>query len=178
MGKKSEELLRRLRGGLPADEAAVLVREVREEGARERAPKINPHQYKDEYDQRLSDLWFSQRETATVEQKDKVGLAFISHVLGLGDGIAKRFAESNASAYYEVGMRQAHGCQGPGADLPSFWKRVREIFPGVYSDEDTTYLNREGRVEMTCHLLWQLEIPLAEESPILRSLARNALAYK
>lgn len=178
MGKKSKELLRRLRGGLPADEAVVLLREVQEERARERAPKTNPHRYEDERAQRLSDLWFSQRETATVEQKDKVGLAFISHALGLGDGIAKRFAESDTGVYHEVGMQQAHGCQGSNTNLLGFWERVREIFPGAYSDGDITYLSQKSGVEVAFHLLWQLEIPLAEESPILRSLARNTHAYK
>jgi len=81
MGKKIDELMRRLREGLPTNKASILLREVEEEMAREQAPRTNPHQYKDERVQRLSDLWFSQRGTATVEQKDAVGLAYISKVL-------------------------------------------------------------------------------------------------
>ena len=177
MGKKSDELLKRLQEGLPADEALVLLREVEEEGARELAPRTNPHQYKDERSQRLSDLWFSQRETATVEQKNEVGLAYISKVLGLGDDTARRYARGDRNIYHQVGMRQG-GAENYTSDLAGFWARVQTLFPGIYSDEDISFLVAQGGVEATWHLQWQLEIPLAEESPVLRALSINAHAYK
>ncbi len=177
MGKKSDELWRRLKEGLPADEAPTLLREVEEERARERAPKTNPHRYNNERAQRLSDLWFSQQATATVEQKNEVGLAYISKVLGLGDDVAQRFAQGDQIVYDQVGMRQG-GADVYTPDLKGFWARVQEIFPGIYSDEDISFLVERGGVEATWHFQWQLEIPLAEESPVLQALSINAHAYK
>jgi len=177
MGKKSDELLKRLEEGLPADEADVLLQEVEKERARERAPRKNPFQYKDERVQRLSDFWFSQRETATVEQKNGVGLAYISNVLELGDAAAQRFALGDQSVYHQVGMRQG-GAESCKPDLKSFWTKIQELFPGAYTDEDIFFLVEQGGVETIWHFQWQLEIPLAEESPILKALSINAHAYK
>ncbi|MDA2922793.1 hypothetical protein MYX07_06045 [Patescibacteria group bacterium AH-259-L07] len=177
MGKKSDELLRRLKQGLPADEAPALLRDVERERAQEQAPRTNPSQYKDERIQQLSDLWFSQRATATVEQKNEVGLVYISKVLGLGDDVAQRFAQGDQNAYRQVGMRQG-GAENYTPDLESFWARVRELFPGIYRDDDISFLVKQNDVVATWHFLWQLEIPLAAESPILGDLAINAHVYK
>ena len=69
MGKKRDELSRRLQEGLPVAETPTLLKEAEEEKAREQAPEVNPLKYKDPHAQLLSNLWFSQRETATTEQK-------------------------------------------------------------------------------------------------------------
>lgn len=177
MGQKMDEFLRRLQEGCPADEAAVLQREAERERAREREPKRNLLRYRDEHMQRLSDLWFSQRATAAVEQKNAVGLAYISHVLGLGDDAARRFAEGDRNVDHQVGLRHA-GSERYTADLEKFWAQVREIFPGVYTDDDVSFLVEHGGVEATWSFQGQLEIPLAEDSPVLRALLVNAHAYK
>ena len=177
MGNKSNELLKKLQGGLPVTEAPVLLREVEEERAREQAPKVNPHQYQDAHVQQLSDLWFSQRATATVEQKNKVGLAYISKVLGLGDNAARRFAQGDMNIIHQVGMRQG-GAENYNPDLAGFWTRVQEILPEIHSNEDISFLVERGGVQATWHFLWQLEIPLAEESPVLKALSINAHVYK
>ena len=176
MSRKSAKLIKRLREGLPADETHIFLQEVEEERARERAPRINPHKYSDERAQRFSDLWLSQRETATVEQKNEVGLVYISKVLGFGDDVAQRFARGDSDAYHQVGMRQG-GADSYTPDLVGFWEKVRELFPGTYTDEDISFLTQQCCVA-TWHLMWQLEIPLAEESPVLQALSTNAHSYK
>ena len=166
MAKRRDEMLRGLKKG-----------PFIKKSAQEQAPKTNPHQCENKHAQWLSDIWFSQRETATIEQKNEVGLAYISKVLGLGDNIAQRFAQGNESAYCLVGMRQG-GAESYTPDFEGFWARVRELFPGVYSDEDISLLTEQGGVEAAWHFQWQLEIPLAEKSPVLRALAINAHIYK
>lgn len=178
MGVKEEEFFRRSQQeSIPSTEVPTLIRELEEERARERSPKINPFKFDDERAQRLSDLWFSQRETATVEQKDKVGLLYISRVLNLGDEVAKRFAEGDHAVYNQVGLREG-GAISYQPDLQGFWSEMCEVFPNTYSEEDINFLVEQGGVKAAWHLQWQLEIPLAEESPVLRSLAVNAHAYK
>lgn len=173
---KKEELLKRMREGIPVDEAASLVKEVQREEALERAPKENPFRFEDERAQRFSDLWFSQRKIAAVEQKDKVGLAYISKVLGLGDEVVQRFAQGDRHAYHKVGMKQS--AIPTGTDTSEFWKEVGTIFSNVYTDGDIDFLVKEGGIAAVLHFLWQLEVPLAEESPVLGALAVNAHAYK
>jgi len=132
MANRKDKMLRKLKKGL-------FIRR----SAREEAPKMNPHQCEDKHAQQLSDTWFSQRGTATIEQKNQVGLAYISKVLGLGDHVAQRFAQGNENAESLVGMRQG-GAEAYTPDFESFWMRVRKIFPGVYSDEDISFFRRRG----------------------------------
>ena len=151
-------------------------REIQREEVFKRASQENPCYFGDERAQYFSNLWFSQRETATIDQKDKVGLIFISKVLELGDEIAQRFAQTDHSAYRLVGEKQA--AIPIDTDPSDFWQEVRVIFPGVYTDEDVNFLIKRGGIDAILHLLWQLETPLSEKSSILRSLAINAHAYK
>jgi len=173
---KREGFSKGLNEGIPADEVSPRIREIQREEAVERAPKENPYHFEEERAQHFSDLWFSQRKTAAVEQKDRVGLAFISKVLGLGDEIAQRFAQGDRGAYPIVGEKQS--ALPTNIDFSDFWREVREIFPGDYTDEDIDFLAKKGDIDAALHFLWQLELPLAEESPILRSLSINAHAYK
>jgi len=166
MADRKDKMLRRLKKDL-------FIRK----SAREEAPEKNLHQFENKRAQRLSDVWFSQRETATIEQKNQVGLAYISKVLGLGDDVAQRFAQGNESAYCLVGKRQG-GAEAYTPNFEVFWMRVRKLFPGIYSDEDISLLTEQGGVEAAWHFQWQLEIPLAEKSPVLRDLAINAHIYK
>lgn len=153
-----------------------LLREVETERAREKAPKVNPFKFSDPGKQRLSDLWFSQRTTATVEQKDRVGLAYISTVVGLGDEAAQKFAQGDRAIFHEVGLRHA-GSEDYNPDFAAFWREIAKIFPGTYTQEDLNFLANWG-LAATWHLESQIEIQQAEESPVLRSLALNAHAYK
>lgn len=177
MGQKADELLGRLReGGVSIEESSALLWEVRREEAVEKAPNENPSHFEDEREQRLSDLWFSQMTTASIGQKGRVGLAFIAKFLGLGDDVAEKFAKGDDRAYHAVGLKQS--AITSATDTSQFWEEIQRVFPEDYSDEDIEFLIRKGGVSAVLHLLWQLEIPLAEESPVLRSLARNAHAYR
>jgi len=172
--KKREELLRRLKEGIPIDEVPRLLEEVQREEALEKAPKENLSHFEDEKMQYFSDLWFSQRKTASVEQKNQVGLAYISKTLGLEDEIAQKFAQGDREAYHSVGMAQS---AMSGCNLISFWSRVSQIFPNIYDHTDIRYLDSQG-IGAVFHFKWQLEVLFAEDSPILCSLAVNAHAYK
>lgn len=176
MGEKVEEFLRRIKEGIPVDEAPALLQAVQEEQARERAPEKNPHKFNDPRTQKFSDLWFLQRETATVEQKDRVGLAYISKVLGLGSEVARRFARGDREANHQVGIKQSGVPLKTGTS--AFWQEMREVFPDVYTDEDAVLLTSEHGIFAVSHFIWQLEISFAETSPVLHDLSINAHAYK
>lgn len=168
-------MLRRLGEGVSIDEAGILVRNAREERARERSPKTNLNKFKDPLAQRLSDLWFNQMSSASVEQKDRVGLAYISKFLGLGEEVARKFTEEDPDAWHQVGLKQS---AVPQTDATDFWREVSQIFPDTYSEDDIGFLIKDGGVAGVLQYIGQLEIPLAWESPILRSLSINAHSYK
>lgn len=172
--KKREELLKKLRKGIPVDDVPQLLDEIQREEALEKAPKENPFHLGDKRMQHFSDLWFSQRRTATVEQKNRVGLAYISKALGLGDEVAQEFAQGDDAAYHIVGNMQS---ALPCLDLRPFWQEIKKIFPESYTDEDVEFLATFD-ILVVLHFKWQLEVLFAEDSSILSSLAVNAHAYK
>lgn len=169
---KREEFWKRLRHGIPVGEVGQILDEVQREEALEKVPKKNMHRFENERIQHFSDLWFSQRKTASAEQKNKVGLAYVSRALGLGDEIAQKFAQGEAT--HEVGLAQS---SIPRLDLLPFWQEVQKIFPDTYTDDDVEFLSFYS-AEAVLHLVWQLDVIFAEDSPILRSLHINAHAYK
>ena len=173
---KKEELIEQLKEGISVEKIHPLIEEAQRENILSKAPKSNLCSFEDKRAQLFSDLWFSQRKTATVEQKDKVGLVFISKALDLGDEIAQKFAQGDHGTYRAVGEKQS--AIPTNTDLSGFWQKVKEIFPGVYTNEDMSFLIKEGGIDAVLHFVRQIEVTLAEESPILRSLATNAHAYK
>ena len=134
--------------------------------------------------QRLAAFWTHLRLTVTLEQKDQVGLAYLSHVLAFGDDVAERLTrEADLEIQHQVGRRQGGWQSDPYTpDLKAFWERVREIFPGTYSQEDISFLVEKGGLEGVFEFLWQLEPwpldPDLHRSSVLWKLMLNALAYK
>jgi len=174
MGKAKEEFMKRLRQGIPTGEVGPLVEAVEAERAREDFPKTNPVRVKDPRAQRLYNIWFSQCSTATVEQKDKVGLAYIIQYLGFDEQTAQAFTSGDGSARHAIGMKQSNL---PYTNLAEFWNRIREIFPNTYTDEDIAFLT-EGGPAAICTFLNSIEIAMAWDSEVLKALAINAHAYK
>lgn len=107
---------------------------------------LNPFRVSDERLQQFSDLWFFKFPSATKKQKDTAALAFVSYVLELGEEIARRFANGEASAYNEVFKRFSvwGNTQNHIARL-RFWEELARIFPEHgYADDDLYYLTDEG----------------------------------
>ncbi len=170
-----KELFRRLQQGISLEESSLLLEKVEREKALESSPKENPSHFKDAKVQRLSDLWFFQRKTTSSYQKDKIGLAYISDVLELGEEIAQRFAEGDSEAFHFVGMKQS---AIPFTDTSNFWEKIGQIFPETYTEEDINFLIEKGNIGAVLHFLWQIEVPFAEDSSVLRQLRMNAHVYK
>ena len=141
------------------------------------------NEFKNPRARRLSDLWLSQCESVTQEQKDRIGFAYIEKVLNLGKEVAERFVGGDRTAYHEVGMRQG-GAKHYEPDLAGFWEEMRALFPGVYTDEDIDFLVKEGEVGGVWHFIWQLQPSMSAKpwrgafSRILDELHVNAHVYK
>jgi hypothetical protein len=124
-------------------------------------------------------------ERTTAEQKDMVGRAYISRVLGLGDEIAKRFQEianhialggkcfmrDELSIFREVRLR--HSAIPITTDTFNFWQEVKKILP-KYTDHDVSLLSSAGIPVVLNFLSMLLPEPKRSESPVLHILIARA----
>ena len=144
---------------------------------RKRYPEQNLMNLNDERAQQLSNLWWSQGKKAKVGQKNKVGIAYMSRILGIDSEVVRRFIKGDDyEAWRAVGMKQS----GVPSDTDSseFWNEVQNIFPGLHNESDRKFLIEEGGVVGIFHFMFQLDPILNEESPVMRKLNSNAHAYK
>jgi len=177
-------------------------KEIREKSLA-RIPTTNECKFSDVQMQELSDLWFVQRTIAGVNDKDRIGFAYISKALGLGDEVAQRFIKADRQAFHEVGKARLDGIQNKKTenekvyiplwfrntgnpmelsieweknDFRPFWEEIRNIFPDTYSDEDIDFLSQLS-LEAVTHFLLQIEVPFAEDSKVLTFLYHNENHY-
>lgn len=159
--------------------------------SRSRIPEVNDFPGRDPKIRYFSDLWFFQRTTARIEQKEQVGLAYISKYLGLNDKVARAFVSKTKEgrrAYYAIGIarlqmrktnpfffRKSTARNHPKYFRPNiaeFWQKVREIFPDSYRKEDIEFLSELSFMAVENFMLY-LEPTLAEDASINRSLRSN-----
>ena len=91
---------------------------------------------------------------AKKEQKDNVGIAFITNVLKLDEQLAEEFAYGHDYAWQVVGHKQKEGIP-EDVDCSNFWKRVSGIFPNYFSERDVEILSDLGVsliMQFKCHL--------------------------
>ncbi|MDP2930330.1 MAG: hypothetical protein Q8N56_01850 [bacterium] len=147
-------------------------REIREKSLA-RIPATNECKFSDAQLQELSDFWFMQRTIASVSDKDRIGFAYISKALGLGDEVAKKFIKGDRRAFYRVGRARL---KRKKLKVWLFWKEVWNIFPNDYCEEDINFLCQLS-LEAVTHFLYQIETLFAEDSKVLASLFFNENHY-
>jgi hypothetical protein len=123
--------------------------------------------------QLFSYMWSAQCASATIDEKNRIGIAYVTHFLGLGEETAKRFAQGDFDACHEVGMKQG-GLKPSEDNLRDFWEEMRKLFPSSYTNEDIEYLVHGGGISAVLHFLFQL----GGTSPVLHALLVNAHVYK
>jgi hypothetical protein len=127
-----------------------------------------------------NELWKSQAKSASNEQTDKVGLLYITKVLGVDEEIAKRFMKAanigkyDQKAFHIIGLRQ--GGIPCSTDTKAFWEKIQKIFPDQYSEDDIEFLTKKGGVSAVLSMLYQFETTNPTE--FLLSLSKNAHIYK
>jgi hypothetical protein len=134
--------------------------------------------YDDPRVQYLSDKWRNLQYTATPKQKDKVGLAYIAKALGLGDDLAKRFAEGDWEAYETVGQRGNLKEAYKPPDLAGFWARINEIFPVLHTAEETRFLIEDGDESAANAFCYHIAPVMREGSIIMRRISLTFHAWK
>ena len=128
--------------------------------------------------QLLSDLWRSQRDNLSIEQKNDIGYAYLKHIIGADESTIESFiADSNFKSDEFIGLRQG-GAKPRREDYESYWNEINRITPGVYTEENLSFLIKEGGIMSVCHMLFQIEDILNEQSSVMRNININAHTYK
>jgi len=123
---------------------------------------------------RFLKLWDYQKRTATVEQKNQIGMLYLLHVLKVDEKTARDFINEDEKAYHKVGMKQS---AMPWDTNRKFWEEVSKIFPRAYTEEDIEWLSANGAmgpITLLCSL-WE-DYP--SDSSVLERLKINAHVYK
>jgi len=66
----------------------------------------NPFKLDDNKAQYFSDLWWNQRDLLTVEQKDRIGINYLTHIL-TNKETTDAFISDEFKEYHQIGLRQA-----------------------------------------------------------------------
>ena len=125
-------------------------------------------------------IWHEQKKTLTIEQKDKIGRAYLKYGVGVDDATIDDFLHNKFNASHSIGMRQAAIDEGKN-DLDSFWKDVASITPESYSGDDITWLITKGRsiaLYQMCLIIdppWEIK---SNGSALIGKIHTNAIAYK
>jgi len=136
----------------------------------------NPIEFEDPKVQYFSDLWWQQRKELTAGQKDNIGRAYLTHIIGADEETVQAFIQGSSRAQDFVGLRQGGAEQRKG-DYSSFWNEVAEITSDVYTREDLSWLIETG-ISSVWHIEFQIEEALRGESLVIRQIRNNAHAYK
>jgi len=122
-------------------------------------------------------LWEKERAFLTIEQGYKIGIAYITEILGLSKEVAERFSRNDSDAYHEVGMRQGGiGRTDRTPNFRAFWQEISSIAPNLCPENDVEFLFEHGDAFGVCWL-----ISLIQETSgatLLSSLRTNAHVYK
>lgn len=135
-----------------------------------------------------------ERKKPTIEQKNKVGLVFITKILGLGDEIANKFAEiakrykpyalNGGLDQYDLEITHKVGIKlsaiPANIECCDFWQEIENVFPGYNLDYDLPLLRTHG-IDRVLEFIFYLMGPwwvIFPDSPILRLLRVTGHAYK
>jgi len=129
----------------------------------------------------FNELWRKQSlnlEGITTEQRDKIGVAYLSHIIGVDEGTIDAFLGKGEigeqlKADDVIGRRQG-GAEKRKEDYENFWREVTETNPCVYSQTDLSWLIENAGIFGVFSMVWHLQCG----SDVLDRIATNAHAYK
>ena len=128
----------------------------------------------DERADMFREMWREQRDLLRIEQKDTIALSYLKNIV-VDEETADKFIHGDMDADYKVGSIHSGSKEGT-KDYFSFWSEVSEISEG-YSEEDVRWLSKTGYYGVS-EMMFTIEPPSIEVSPIMRLIRTNMHAYK
>jgi len=119
----------------------------------------------------------------SVAQKNRIGLAYLTNIVGADKEIIRGFLKGEFNAHYFVGMRQCGDDEGrtPAGEMKSdyngFWKDVRVIDSGNVL-EDLPNLASDGEVEVKILLSGLNSNQLKKQARVINLIQENACMYR
>jgi hypothetical protein len=114
-------------------------------------------------------------QKATKEQKDNIGIAFITKILRLDGKLAEEFVYGHNYAWEIVGHKQKEGIP-TNADCANFWKRISEIFFGYFSENDVKILSEQG-IDLVAQFKYYLNLR-EPKSNVLEMIEKSPFAVE
>lgn len=123
----------------------------------------------------ILDKWWKLGGSTPVEERDQVGIAYISTYLDLGEEVAESFSKLSLNAFSVVGKAQREFKQ---EDTNPFWSRIYELFPDLHMQEEFDFLTTGSGLVIRNNVLrfmktFEAENLTQEPSRVLRDLTRN-----
>ena len=160
----------------------IQLRPQQEERIAEIISNVRKQPLKDEQAQRLYEHWIQDAPQIPSETKDRIGILWMTKILGVSDDVADRFIEREDDAWSEVGNLHS-GLKAKAHDAEGFWRETDKLVPDFLSEKDLNYLisvddDGSGAWSMICTFDNIGMIHLESASSVLRSLGNNAHVYK
>ncbi len=136
----------------------------------------NPRRFSDPNAQYFSDLWFYQAPDLSAEQLDKLGKAYLKHILGVNDEIIGKYVERKGNAENIIGMKMAG--RDRKDDYSNYWKEVSEITEREYSSDDLEWLAKDAGDWGAYDFILTTEGHCLRYSPVLSQMSITAHVFK
>ena len=105
----------------------------------------------------------TQMETYTIEQKEKIGNAYLRYSIGLDEEMLYELKQGNEKTEKTLGVRQTRTDPiTQNSDL--FWRTVCNINPCIYSEEEKSWLGKNVKSPKELHTIIMM---LGEQSTAL-----------
>jgi len=136
----------------------------------------------DEHAQKLYEQWHEKAPLIPSAVKDKIGILWMTEVLGVDDNTVNKFIEGDWEVWNKIGYLQAGGGEGK-TGVEKFWKGVGNLVPGFISKKDLNYLAKVddggwGAWKMICALDLVGRYDSETASGVIRKLSKNARFFK
>ena len=133
----------------------------------------NQSKFSEPLKQDISNLWFEMGKSAKTAEKNKVALAYLSHVSGANEETIKNF--ENKCIFEEFQEKIFIDSRIPKIkiDYSNFWNEISKIFPKSFTEEQIKYLKEETGFLAVMHFISQLENASKNQC----TLSKNNTAY-
>jgi len=135
----------------------------------------------DEHAQKLYEQWHEKAPLIPFAVKDKIGILWMTEMLGVDDNTVNKFIEGDWEAWNKIGLLHAGGERK--TDVERFWKGVDRLVPGFISKKDLNYLAKVddggwGAWKMICAFDLVGWYDSETASGVIRKLINNGHCFK
>jgi hypothetical protein len=128
--------------------------------------------------QSINENWIKEAFGVSREQCDKIGMLWMTKILGVDQKVAEAFASGEFDAEHQIGLLHA-GSRTYEPDIKSFWKSIAEVAPQLARSNDLKFIiNNDHEGEGAWAMICALDGMNPMSDCLITQLVSNALDYK